>query len=265
MKNVARFTVIPALLFGLLGCTELGVGGREAGEIPFSLTGVEIAACPMQMKVGESKWRVDYFGMYISNPAIRVDGKWHSVNFKQTKWQTPTTALLKFHTLCSKPEEGNDSIVLDVSEKLLKLSTNLRFTVGLPFEENHANPLTQVSPLNDSSMFWSWQNGHKFLRLDLSNTADAEKSFSYHLGSIGCESVAAVRSPEQACAFTNRVEVILPMSQLDYDLGLALSVPTITAQVNLNDSNGCMFESPEAQPCRQLLKNLLVRPWLTWD
>jgi hypothetical protein len=33
----------------------------------------------------------------------------------------------------------------------------------------------------------------------------------------------------------------------------------------LNDSKGCMFESPEAQPCRQLLKNLLVRPWLTWD
>jgi len=155
--------------------------------------------------------------------------------------------------------------VLDVSEELLKLSTNLRFTMGLPFEDNHANPLTQPSPLNDSTMFWSWQNGHKFLRLDVSKGSEETRKWSYHLGSVGCDSESAVRPPEKSCAFTNRVEFILPMTQLDTDLDLEVSVSNIVAQVDINEAPSCMFESPETEPCKKLIQNLVHRPWIKWQ
>ncbi len=269
MKMPFRTGVMSALLFSLLvlvtGCDYVNLKGREAGEIPFKLVGVDSGACPMIMGIGQSRWNIDFFGFYLSNPEVRIDGKWQRVKFKQTEWQTPTTALLKFHSKCSAPENANDKIVLDVSEALMKLATNLRFTMGVPFKENHANPLSQPSPLNDSSMFWSWQNGHKFLRLDVSKTGQEQKKWSYHLGSVGCDAESAVRPPEKSCAFTNRVEFILPMTQLDTDLDLEVYVSNIFAQVDINEAPSCMFDSPEEFPCEQLIKNLVNRPWITWQ
>jgi uncharacterized repeat protein (TIGR04052 family) len=269
MKMPFRMSVMPSLLLAafvsLVGCDSVNFKGREPGEIPFKLVGIDTGACPMIMSIGQQRWNVDYFGFYLSKPEVRIDGKWQRVKFKQTEWQTPNEALLKFHNKCSNPEDANSKIVLDVSEELLKLSTNLRFTMGLPFDVNHANPLTQPSPLNDSSMFWSWQNGHKFLRLDVSKNGTGDRKWSYHLGSVGCDSASAVRSPEKSCAFTNRVEFILPMTQLDTDLDLEVSVSNIVAQVDLNEAPSCMFESPETEPCEKLIQNLVHRPWIKWQ
>lgn len=84
--------------------------------------------------------------------------------------------------------------------------SGIRFTLGVPFELNHANPLTASAPLDRSDMFWSWQLGYKFLRVDL---ADAEREWSFHLGSTGCVSASSVRPPSAPCAQPNRVRVEL--------------------------------------------------------
>jgi uncharacterized repeat protein (TIGR04052 family) len=84
--------------------------------------------------------------------------------------------------------------------------TGVRFSVGVPFDLNHANPLTAPAPLNRSEMFWSWQSGYKFLRLDL-NAAEHEAAF--HLGSTGCSSASALRPPQQSCAQPNVIRVEL--------------------------------------------------------
>lgn len=258
-------SLLTALVVSLSGCDSINLSGREPGEIPFSLVDVDTGECPMLMKIGQQRWNIDYFGFYLSNPEVRIDGKWQPVNFKKNEWQTSKVALMKFHSLCNAPEQANDKIVLDVSTALMKLATNLRFTMGVPVAENHANPLTQPSPLNDSSMFWSWQNGHKFLRIDVSKHSDPTRTWSYHLGSVGCESESAVRPPEKSCTFTNRVEFILPMTQLDTDLDLEVSVSNIVAQVNLDESSSCMFETPETAPCDKLIQNLVHRPWIKWQ
>lgn len=265
MKMLFRISVISALLFTLAGCDFLGLSNREPGEIPFDLVGVDTAACPMIMSIGKDRWNVDYFGFYLSEPELRIDGRWQRINFKQNKWQTADTALLKFHSLCSNPEDANDKIILDASKELMLLSTNLRFKMSLPFDTNHANPLTQPSPLNDSSMFWSWQNGHKFLRMDVSKVGNEEKKWSYHLGSVGCTSDSAVRAPEKPCAHTNRVEFILPMTQLDKQLDIDVYVSNIVTQIDLNDAPSCMFETPDTKPCDKLIRNLVHRPWLQWQ
>jgi hypothetical protein len=101
--------------------------------------------------------------------------------------------------------------------------------------------------------------------MDVSKVGNEEKKWSYHLGSVGCESDSAVRPPEKSCAFTNRVEFILPMTQLDTQLDIDVHVSNIVTQVNINEASSCMFDSPETKPCDKLLRNLTHRPWLQWQ
>lgn len=87
-----------------------------------------------------------------------------------------------------------------------EIYTGIRFSIGVPFELNHANPLTAAAPLDRSELFWTWQSGHKFLRVDL---LDAGREWSFHLGSTGCSSASALRPPAAPCAQPNvmRVEI----------------------------------------------------------
>jgi uncharacterized repeat protein (TIGR04052 family) len=62
----------------------------------------------------------------------------------------------------------------------------VRFKVGVPFELNHADATTAPSPLNLTALFWSWNGGYKFLRVD-SVPAGAGTSFNLHLGSTECQ------------------------------------------------------------------------------
>lgn len=80
----------------------------------------------------------------------------------------------------------------------------VRFVVGVPFELNHANPLTAAAPLNRSDLFWVWQTGYKFLRAEL---AEEGTEWAFHVGSTGCASASAVRAPSADCAQPNRIVV----------------------------------------------------------
>lgn len=82
----------------------------------------------------------------------------------------------------------------------------IRFTVGVPFELNHANPLTALPPLDRGDLFWTWQTGYKFLRADF--LADGKEA-SFHLGSTGCSSASALRPPASPCAQPNRLRIEL--------------------------------------------------------
>ena len=84
----------------------------------------------------------------------------------------------------------------------------LKFTVGVPFEQNHANPLTAPAPLDIAAMHWHWRSGYKFLRAGVNNGSDG---FWIHVGSAGCE--GTVRNIT-GCSFPNRVAVNLPEFRL---------------------------------------------------
>lgn len=90
----------------------------------------------------------------------------------------------------------------------------LEFTVGVPENLNHNNPLRAQAPLNDSSMFWSWQQGYKFLRIDgvyanEGSARESEGNWVFHLGSTGCDSPSALRPPEKPCRNSHRMRVLL--------------------------------------------------------
>lgn len=84
--------------------------------------------------------------------------------------------------------------------------TGIEFKLGVPFELNHADPLSASAPLDDGTLFWAWQQGYKFLRFDFLSGGSA---YSFHLGSTGCQSASAIRPPEKPCAQPNVVKVVL--------------------------------------------------------
>ncbi len=265
LKQTSFRLILISISLVLAGCEDFFTYQETGGEIPVFVKGMNKEKCPYEIRLAGENWQIEYLGFFASDPEIRVDGRWQRMKFKESAWQTPEIALLKFHGSCNGGGASNTRLQLEASKDLMKLATAFRFTLGLPFAENHANPLTQPSPLNDSSMFWSWQDGHKFFRVDLRQKQNPEHTFSYHLGSVGCASDSAVRPPEKSCTFTNRVNVILPTNQLDYELELAVSLPHLIMQTNIVKSNGCKFDAPNSGICGRLMKNLQNRPWLSWD
>ena len=76
--------------------------------------------------------------------------------------------------------------------------------LGVPFEQNHQDAAVAESPLAFTSMFWGWQAGYKFLRLE--GETEAGNVHRIHLGSTGCEGTFGDIS---RCDFENRAYVEL--------------------------------------------------------
>jgi len=98
--------------------------------------------------------------------------------------------------------------------------SGIRFTLGVPFNKNHADPLTQPSPLNLTALFWVWNAGHKFARLDFSSTG-IPRGFFVHLGSTGCTPNDTKLTIPTSCKFPNRVEVTFSSFELSRDAVIA--------------------------------------------
>jgi len=119
----------------------------------------------------------------------------------------------------------------------------IEFTVGVPFEQNHANPLLADSPLDDSAMHWHWRSGYKFLRAGI---ATATGRHWLHLGSTGCEGTVQNIS---RCRAPNRVRVRLsvasPSPIVDLDLarlfdGIAPDTPGSSECSSGPAEKGCL-------------------------
>ena len=124
----------------------------------------------------------------------------------------------------------------------------LRFTLGIPEGLNHQNPASANSPLNVASMFWTWQQGYKFLRLE-GNTPRG--GWALHLGSTGCKSPAAIRPPGEPCSAANRATVVLEnyygAGPISIDLGPLIQ--TLTKPEPL----GCTDQYARSAACTAVL------------
>ena len=119
-------------------------------------------------------------------------------------WQAEAVALVD---LAGNAEAQRHSTISGTPPSGASTSyAGIRFTVGVPFALNHANPLTAAAPLDRGDLFWTWQSGYKFLRADF---AAQGRESSFHLGSTGCSSASALRPPAMPCAQPNRMRVEL--------------------------------------------------------
>jgi uncharacterized repeat protein (TIGR04052 family) len=142
---------------------------------------------------------------YVHQVELLTDaGQFQGVNLAAiAPWQSERVALIDLASAA-----GNRAVqgVVDRGNQPRARYIGIRFTVGVPFELNHANPLIAAAPLDRTDLFWNWNSGYKFMRVDL---GERERDWSFHLGSTGCSSESALRPPASPCAQPNtmRIEV----------------------------------------------------------
>ncbi len=143
---------------------------------------------------------------FVSNvQLIDADGGVHPVVLTtDERWQQGSIALVDLETGDGSCRNGTPATNAQVRGSVVSIDpVALRFTVGVPFDMNHANPLLAEAPLNDAAMHWHWRSGYKFLRAGVTTKNDGTW---LHLGSTACDgTVQNIRS----CSSPNRVEIAL--------------------------------------------------------
>lgn len=206
-----------ALITGALGaCT----GDANRAEIQF---GVAADASAANVNVRQLQFYVHAIEL------IDARGVAHPFRLSAASpWQSERVALIDLASDAGTQRRAAIQGTFDAGKP--QSYSAVRFTVGVPFDLNHANPLTAAPPLDRGEMFWNWQSGHKFLRADL--VADG-REWSFHLGSTGCSSASALRPPAAPCAQANEVRVELKGDPLRQTIRLRLE-PLLAAARTTN-------------------------------
>lgn len=197
---------------------------------------------------------------YVSNIAL-IDGSGNAVPVvleQDGLWQVESTALLDFEDgSAGCTETGNPDLNTSVRGAVADGDyTAVRFDLGVPFALNHQDVTVAPSPLNVPAMWWNWQYGYKFVRIDMKSAATAtDGAWFIHLGSTGCVAVDQAKAPTAPCSYPNVATIQLdnfdPATQT-----IVADLATLLAQVNLNESTpqppGCM-SGPDDPDCAGLL------------
>lgn len=199
------------------------------------------------------------FRLYVHNVRLLSHGTEAPLTLTEDgAWQKDGVALLDFEDktgLCSNGTVAtNDHLVGKVPAGHY---TGLRFTVGVPFEKNHQDVSTASSPLNVSTLFWSWAGGYKFIRLD-GRTAGLPNGHNLHLGSTECQT----SGPNQvtSCQNANRFEVEIADFDPTQAQSLVMDVAALFSGSNLDANQaqsapGCMSASDDTD-CAPIFERL---------
>lgn len=117
------------------------------------------------------------FRFYVSEvELIDSNGKAVPVVLDQDGvWQYQNLALLDFEDGKGACRNGNSGLHEQVSGTVAKGKyRGVRFTLGVPFSLNHGDPTLAPSPLNLSGMFWVWQSGYKFVKIDMASNGQPQ-------------------------------------------------------------------------------------------
>ena len=150
-------------------------------------------------------------------------------------WQQGDLALLDFENGSGRCENGTANTHTTLRGHVPAGDYyGLVFTVGVPFDRNHADPLTAVSPLGDTAMHWSWRGGYKFLRAGIRTETDGHW---VHLGSTGCEGrINAITG----CAAPNRVTVVLPVYRVErHEVSIDLAALFVATDLDDGEATDC--------------------------
>ncbi|RDV24331.1 hypothetical protein DXV75_14010 [Alteromonas aestuariivivens] len=265
MRNfiILGFLITALLMSG--GCERIFEEKPAAGEIPIVFTDLQPSPsgdCRYKVKVANDLWTLDFFSFFLTEPRIKIEGKWLPLKFIPSSWQTEDVARLEFHHACAL-QSNNTRVQLDANADLLARATVLRFTLGLP--DNINRQAEWPAPFQTDDMFISDLFGHNFMRLALSNIADAETHhWEFGLASSLCEYTEG-EEQKVVCKRPNRLTVDLPMAQNVIDLKLLGSLSQLLFRANLKEQPDCVLAHNSAQNCTKVLNNLLSRDWIRWD
>ncbi|MFN8632968.1 MAG: metallo-mystery pair system four-Cys motif protein [Chloroflexota bacterium] len=226
------------------------------------------------------------FRFYVSDVSL-LDAGGNAVPLaleQDGRWQFQNVALLDFENkngpCANGTEETRDLVIGTVPAGTY---TGLRFTLGVPFDLNHQDSTIAPSPLNLTSLFWTWQAGYKFFRVDLEpdraampamgmpkpdgaaakphgaapagHGADPSTGWAIHLGSTGCQAGSMMQAPAD-CTNPNRSTV--EFASFDHANGVVVAdLKTLLAGANVETNQpesafGCM-SAPNDGDCASIM------------
>ncbi len=268
--QIVKLAVLAFFLSFLFACSDSDSDEPQTVTIPFAAKiGNQVVECgtnKVYSNLGADNTgsiEIADFRLYLYDIAlIDRNGDVQPLTLQQNTWQNDNLVLLDFENaqgLCSNNNAvTNTTITGEVPEGDY---VGLQFTLGVPAEKNHQNNATAASPLNIPPLFWSWQTGYKFIRLDMKTNRpardEADRQFWFiHLGSTGCVGSNNQQAPTSPCSNPNRPKitlnyqpgqtVIIDVEQLLSDIDLTVSTPM---------PDGCMSGGSDPD-CPNLFKNL---------
>jgi uncharacterized repeat protein (TIGR04052 family) len=274
MKKIALFLLTNSLLLSACGAPTSTTNSNDNMNVKLKFKALannqEIECGKSYENIGTSKSKVSIadFRLYISNVSL-VDDKGQSVSLKldqDKKWQNGNVALVDFENKSGDCSSGTTDINKEIKGTIAKGNyKTLKFTLGIPFEQNHQDATKAESPFNITSMFWTWNSGYKFARIDLKTGTEA-KDYYIHLGSTGCmssemtvkhdaghehgDSGATDKAPTM-CKNPNRPEITLN----NFDIEKNTVVADLSGLLDTTDLNqvthGCML-NPDAEGCKNI-------------
>ncbi len=213
--------------------------------------------------------RLKDFRFYISDPAlIGANGERYPISLDPGPRQSDRIALVDF----LDRQDGCDGDQKETHTRITGTlpsdasGSRLEFTVGVPEDWNHIDSVGAPAPLDVASLYWSWQGGFKFMRIDLAPEGGISRpdepdfvatTFNFHLGSTDCkgqpesgESVQCERANRPLIVLEGYTEnvsrVVLRYDQLIADLDLS---------VDQADTPGCMSATSDPE-CQSLFERL---------
>lgn len=164
--------------------------------------------------------QISEFKMFVSNVTL-IDASGAEVAMElsdEGPWQEGTVALIDFEdatgACANGTPETNTSVTGTIPADFEPVGVN--FEVGVPFESNHQNQATAPDPLSLAQMFWNWQGGYKFIRVD--GVVGESAGFRVHLGSTGCMLVDGSTTEVESCMNSNRIVVVRDNVDIDTDV-----------------------------------------------
>ena len=241
--RIAERARVCAVLLAATVAAGCGERNLEPVRVGFRLNASLAAGCSGIPEPGQLRFYVSNLRMidrHGSATPVRLDDL-------PTQSEAAGTALVSWSGDCGV--RAGPTVVPGVSGTVAGGSYEaLEFDLGVPFEHNHPNPLAAPPPLNVPSMFWTWQTGYKFLRLDIGS------DWSFHLGSTGCVSPSAVRPPER-CTRPNVATIRLPAAAARKG-SVAVDLEALLGGIDTDTAANCVGDYDEAERCRALLARL---------
>ncbi|MEO0517523.1 MAG: MbnP family copper-binding protein [Cyanobacteria bacterium P01_A01_bin.116] len=260
------------------------------------VVGSEPFACGETYRVGTDDSAITPldFRFYVSEVAlIDAEGNTVPVVLEQDGlWQHQNVALIDFEDKTGRCANGTTETRTEVIGAVPEGDyKGLQFTLGVPFALNHIDSTLAPSPLNLTSMWWNWNFGYKFARIDMqpvtnvstdaistdaintdetgvsalvkertlkeSNPAASAQAFAIHIGSVGCQ-MDAVQPPVN-CSLPHRAQVVLADFDPEQNV-IVTDLSALLADTNVSENQegtavGCM-SNPDDDDCMGIMQNL---------
>ena len=263
-RGIARLAVIAALVStAACGDDPVAPDGPLAISIQFDalVDGAQFTCGQTYPGIGTSSTTITPvdFRFYVHDVAL-IDTNGSSVPvelIQDGQWQRENLVLLDFEN-GSGPCANGTAAMNDVVRGTVPAGeyTGVRFTLGVPEDMNHADQTTATAPLDLTALFWSWNAGYKFLRIDHTSEAQPNGWF-VHLGSTGCAPSGDPTVPATSCRNQHRPTITFDAfdfetQRIEADYARLLAGSDLTGNTG---PKGCM-SFPNDPECTEVMPRL---------